>query len=104
MGGKVSIYSLEDWMLLPVEVSDLPERPGVRVAVIETFYKLLVQSPGLRSRSKWGPINFVLCIWPAKQSNFRPFQQVQESIKADRWVSSAKLAHVEDYTSFSKLM
>ena len=34
-------------MFLPVEVSDLHEKPGV--AAIETFFKLLIQSPGLRS-------------------------------------------------------
>ena len=34
-------------MFLPVEVSDLHDKPGV--AAIETFFKLLIQSPGLRS-------------------------------------------------------
>ena len=46
-GRKVSIYSLEVWMFLPVEVSDLHEKPSV--AAIETFFKLLVQGPGFRS-------------------------------------------------------
>ena len=46
-GRKVSINCMEVWMFFPVEVSDPHEKPGV--AAIETFFKLLIQSPGLRS-------------------------------------------------------
>ena len=37
MGEGLHIYSLEVWLFLPVEVSDLDEKPGV-AAAIETFF------------------------------------------------------------------
>ena len=39
-GRKVYIYFLEVWMFLPVEVSDLHEKPGV--IAIKTFFKLVL--------------------------------------------------------------